>query len=117
MTVKLLEVSAPPGRVSEVLAARFSAEELAAIRISASTADPFAPEPLRDVPAFQTILDFTAGAVTSGVTYDLLKKAAIALREAFGSNEVREGNEEDEIEEGEPEEAPEHNPNDPDGER
>jgi hypothetical protein len=85
-----LIVAASRAQVETILASGLNPEELSAIRIAAAPLDPFAQEPHRDLPSFQTVLEFVAASVASGITYDVLKKAAIVLRDKLGANKVRE---------------------------
>ncbi|WP_108610461.1 hypothetical protein [Aminobacter sp. MSH1] len=59
------------------------------------------------------MIDFTVGAIASGVTYDVLKKVAVALREKFGAAKVSEVDKKAD----EAAEVPDNQPADDDGEQ
>lgn len=112
MNLKSIEVAAPPQEVAQVLARRLAPEDLALLRIDAPEIDPFAPGPLRDLPDMKTVIEFVGSAAASGIAYDIMKKAAVAVRDAFGNDRVK-----DEDKPGEPDKAHERDGEDRDGER
>lgn len=90
MSIMAIEVSASRKDVEEALMAGLTADEFAALRISRISQDLFAPAPYRDLPTAQTVVEFLASALASGVTYDVAKKVTLVLRNKFGKDKVRE---------------------------
>lgn len=90
MTLISIEVTASVKEVESVLRANLTPEEFAALRVRELPEDPFATLPHRDLPTIQTVVEFVLASVASGITYDLLKKAALVLRDKLSAADVRE---------------------------
>ena len=90
MSVKILEVTASIKEVEAVLRANLTPEEFATLRISEVPDDPFTPLPHRDLPTIQTVVEFVLASVASGITYDILKKVTMVLRDKLRTAKVLE---------------------------
>lgn len=86
----MIVVRAKPEQVHEALAAILTPAELATLSIQGRdrAKDDFGANPRGEQMLLETIITFTAHAVTGGVLYDLLKKAAVSLKEKFGKDKV-----------------------------
>jgi hypothetical protein len=80
------EVRAATNEVTSVLRSGLTPEEYGHVVVTSAHApasDPFSVDRRHDLPDVRTIVEFTTGAVASGVLYDVIKKVAVLLERAF----------------------------------